>query len=836
MQHNKSVGDETVEELAKALCVVYKNPHFGKPLIKVTMAALFVESIALHRPCATFIAFMRRHNISSPMPRHCCTHALHCSSIALLIHCTAQSLQLMVGDMDVEEVATMMEKHKFHVRAGGAAIEYTPFEVEVFRAFAAELPPTIVSHQSRFSLLTEGDRSRARQRRTLDGLRSTPLTREEEQDVRDAHSLPGEVSLEDPSSNPCVLVYWQDLEMKTTDKLGEAPGLARTVEPEWKPDESGMAPMTIQRELLTDEDKKGENRVLVFDVWHREWNERLNGWAGGGPTAGEGGARKGKEFLGQAEMELEFAIKGVQRNGEMKTTTVPLRKMRGKHKRYNTLVRAPSVAAPVYKPPEGEEGDEDLLLGGGETSSTTGSGGGDAKQAKAGKGKLSTLLGEEEGGEEEEDATITIGLRIVGEHDAPQLVIRILKCSKLGNVEKLRNKLLYAGAEVSCMHPVRAARDSFGHVPIQAHASPSAPGDDDKEPADLTGDALAAIVTGIPAAGSMMLKGQVVLMHDDDMRYDVKLEEAGLLDYARSRTLQELVLAMNPKIGHPGCIALGNALVHCSSLLLLDLGGCKIGTAGLLEFLPAVHNNNSDFKPDMPKPKKKEEGKDAKEEEKVPETAEMAAARRKYARPASAKKRHVLSLCQLRTLILWGNKIEPLGAEKLAEALTHNNTLTKLNLGWNNIGRGIIPNLAAGRTKDLEMRLAREHGVKACAALANALAMGKNKVLSHLDLTCNALGADGAQAFAKAIPDFMTLETLVMTDNGPDAQSLLALGDALKKGTANGAKLTEIKLVSAHTAVPIPAPAASPIDTCVSVFLPLFTSLSPLLVALCGAG
>jgi hypothetical protein len=207
LQHNKDIGDKTVVQIAKSLLVVYKNPHFGKPLIK-----------------------------------------------------------LMVGDMDVDTIGLMMEKKKFHVRAGGEAIEYSELEVEVFKDFAAELPSTMVSHVPRYSLLTEKDESAARQKRAVDTSRSTALTSQEEQDVRDAHSLPQLTDDDEPCSNPAVFIYWQDLEFKTTDKLGEAAGIAKTVSPKWEADASGKLASVVQKELLTDEDKKGENRVLIFEV------------------------------------------------------------------------------------------------------------------------------------------------------------------------------------------------------------------------------------------------------------------------------------------------------------------------------------------------------------------------------------------------------------------------------------------------------------------------------------------------------------------------------------------------------------------------------------------
>ena len=113
-----------------------------------------------------------------------------------------------------------------------------------------------------------------------------------------------------------------------------------------------------------------------------------------------------------------------------------------------------------------------------------------------------------------------------------------------------------------------------------------------------------------------------------------------------------------------------------------------------------------------------------------------------------------LQLGPLRELDIKGNDIGDEGAEWIAAALEANANLTTLDLGYNYIGpRGVraiadaLRNNTALRT--LSLYYDNEYGAEGAVALAEMLKV--NEGLHTLNLRGNAIGVEGARAFAAAV-------------------------------------------------------------------------------------
>ncbi|CAM9552011.1 unnamed protein product, partial [Phaeothamnion confervicola] len=73
-------------------------------------------------------------------------------------------------------------------------------------------------------------------------------------------------------------------------------------------------------------------------------------------------------------------------------------------------------------------------------------------------------------------------------------------------------------------------------------------------------------------------------------------------------------------------------------------------------------------------------------------------------------------------------------------------------------------------------------GAASAAALAELLSSGSACALTSIDLSCNALGAEGAAAIAAALPANRTLRSLALAANGIGDAGAEALGMALSRG------------------------------------------------------
>lgn len=138
----------------------------------------------------------------------------------------------------------------------------------------------------------------------------------------------------------------------------------------------------------------------------------------------------------------------------------------------------------------------------------------------------------------------------------------------------------------------------------------------------------------------------------------------------------------------------------------------------------------------------------------------------------------------LTKLTLWHNLIGDEGAAALANGLKRNATLTKLDLGFNKIGdRGAAALADALRVnavvEKLGLRCNRSVGDEGAAALANALTV-KTTALTALDLTgANRISSQGARALADALAANVTLEVLDILCQGMGAEAADAFAKAL---------------------------------------------------------
>ncbi|CAF3482579.1 unnamed protein product [Adineta steineri] len=152
----------------------------------------------------------------------------------------------------------------------------------------------------------------------------------------------------------------------------------------------------------------------------------------------------------------------------------------------------------------------------------------------------------------------------------------------------------------------------------------------------------------------------------------------------------------------------------------------------------------------------------------------------------------------LTTLDLGWNQIGAKGAQDLANALRINKTLTTLDLGWNRIGDQGAQNLANAlqinktlTTLDLGWN---QIGAKGAQDLANALQI--NKTLTTLDLGCNEIGAKGAEYLANALQINKTLTTLDLgyneiSDQGAqDLAYTLQINETLNRFNIGGNKIS----------------------------------------------
>ena len=137
----------------------------------------------------------------------------------------------------------------------------------------------------------------------------------------------------------------------------------------------------------------------------------------------------------------------------------------------------------------------------------------------------------------------------------------------------------------------------------------------------------------------------------------------------------------------------------------------------------------------------------------------------------------------LTELYLSNNNIGALGAAALAAAFTENKSLTKLNLYSNNIGDPGAAALAAALTKNkslTELYLSNNNiGALGTAALADALT--KNKSLTKLNLSVNTIGDPGAAGLADALTKNKSLTVLYLINNNIGDPGAAGLADALTK-------------------------------------------------------
>jgi Ran GTPase-activating protein (RanGAP) involved in mRNA processing and transport len=118
----------------------------------------------------------------------------------------------------------------------------------------------------------------------------------------------------------------------------------------------------------------------------------------------------------------------------------------------------------------------------------------------------------------------------------------------------------------------------------------------------------------------------------------------------------------------------------------------------------------------------------------------------------------------------------------LAEALEHNNTLTQLNLGYNQIGVEGAKALAAALEHNTSLTQLEQWnnqiGVEGARALAAALE--HNTSLTQLNLWNNRISVEGAKALAAALEHNITLTQLNLEYNQIGDEGAKALAAALE--------------------------------------------------------
>jgi len=107
-------------------------------------------------------------------------------------------------------------------------------------------------------------------------------------------------------------------------------------------------------------------------------------------------------------------------------------------------------------------------------------------------------------------------------------------------------------------------------------------------------------------------------------------------------------------------------------------------------------------------------------------------------------------------------RIDHTGVEAIANGLSKNTTLLRLNLSFQNVGDAGANALGVAlSTNDVLMSLVLKHtGVSASGAAALAFALSQNSALRELDLSANGIGDESARKFSSALSQNSSLRVL----------------------------------------------------------------------------